>query len=103
MNPFRKAVLATLGAISLTKAEAEEIVDDLVARGEIDQMNRSEMVERLLKEAETQKNEVEKKILGAVGKSFGDLGLSTQKDIKDIEERLWPRQRNSLKSVSRMK
>jgi polyhydroxyalkanoate synthesis regulator phasin len=58
MNPIRKALLATLGAMNITKAEAEHIVDDLVARGEIAETNRDDAVRQLLKEAETQKNEM---------------------------------------------
>jgi polyhydroxyalkanoate synthesis regulator phasin len=88
MNLIRKVMLGTLGAISITKAEAEEIVDELVARGETSEMNRSEMMERLLKEAETQKDEIGRKVLAATQKSVSDLGLSTQKDFKGIERRL---------------
>lgn len=88
MNPIRKAMLATLAVISITKGEAEEIVDELVGRGEMSGVDRSEMVEQLLKEAETQKDEIERKIVTRVQKSMSDLGLSTQRDFKRIERKL---------------
>ena len=83
-----KAVLATLGAISITKAEAEHIVDELVARGEITKSNRAQMVDQLLREAETHKREVEGNVLAAVQKAVSDLALSTPKSANNIEERL---------------
>jgi polyhydroxyalkanoate synthesis regulator phasin len=88
MDAIRKAMLLTLGAISTTKGKAEEVIDELVKRGEISRVNRSEMVDRLLKEAETQKGEFEREVLATVQKSMNDLGLPTQKDFKRIERKL---------------
>jgi polyhydroxyalkanoate synthesis regulator phasin len=88
MDTIRKAMLLGLGAISLTKEKAEEIIDDLVSRGEVSRKDQNEMVDRLLKEAEAQKDELERKVATTVQKAMDDLGLPTQKDFKGIVRRL---------------
>jgi polyhydroxyalkanoate synthesis regulator phasin len=88
MDIIRRAVLLGLGAISLTKEKAEEVVDDLVKRGEISSGERFKTVDRLLKEAEKQEKELEQKIAGTVQKIVADMGLPTKKDLEEISKTL---------------
>jgi len=88
MDPFRRAMFFGLGVISLKRKEAEEIIDDLVQRGEMSRDDRTPMVERLLKEAQMQKDELEEKVAVSVQKTMNDIGLPTQADFKKIENRL---------------
>jgi polyhydroxyalkanoate synthesis regulator phasin len=88
MDSIREAMYLGLGAISLTKKKAEEIIDDLVKRGEMSANNRAATVEQLLKEAELQKNAFEGKVTESVQKVMVDLGLPTQKDFDSILRRL---------------
>jgi len=88
MDPIKKAMYLGLGAISLTKEKAEAIIDDLVKRGEVKEKDRTAMLEKLLKEGEMQKNELEGKISASVQKVMTSIGLPTQKDFKNILKRL---------------
>jgi polyhydroxyalkanoate synthesis regulator phasin len=88
MNTMRKAMLFGLAALSLTKEKAEEIIDDLVKRGEMSEKDRGAMVEKLLKEAETQKGVIEEKVSALAQKIMTDMGVLTQKDLKNILKRL---------------
>ena len=88
MDIIRKAVLLGLGAISLTKDKAEEVVDDLVKRGEVAAGERFKAVDNLLKEAEKQEKEFELKISGIVQKIVADMGLPTKKDLEEISNTL---------------
>jgi polyhydroxyalkanoate synthesis regulator phasin len=88
MDIIRKAVFLGLGAISLTKDKADEIVDDLIKRGEVASAERFKTVDRLLKEADKQEKELQRKIDSTVHKAVSELGLATRKDLEEILETL---------------
>ena len=88
MDAIRKAMLLGLGAIRVTQREAEQIIDLLIKRGEISVKDRPAMVDRLLREAEVRKSELEGKVAASVQKVMTDVGLPTQKDFKSILKRL---------------
>ncbi|MBP7527169.1 MAG: hypothetical protein KA801_04555 [Syntrophorhabdaceae bacterium] len=88
MDIIRKAVFLGLGAISLTKDKADEIVDDLIKRGEVASAERFKTVDRLLKEADKQEKELQRKIDSTVQKAVAELGLATRKDLEEILETL---------------
>ena len=88
MDLIRRAVLLGIGVISLTKEKAEEMVDDLIKRGEVASGERFKTVNTLLKEAEKQEKELERRITGTVQKVVADLGLPTKKDLEEISKTL---------------
>lgn len=88
MDIIKKAMLLGLGVISLTKEKAEELVDDLIKRGEVTREERFKMVDKLLKEAEKQEEELFGKISETVQKVITDLGLPTKKELDEISKRL---------------
>jgi len=88
MDLLRKAVFLGLGAISLTRDKAEEVVDDLIKRGEMASTERFKAVDSLLKEADKQEKEFQRKITSAVEKVIADMGLPTRKNLEDIAETL---------------
>ncbi len=88
MDIIKRAVLLGLGVISLTRDKAEEVVDDLIKRGEVASGERFKTVDKLLKEAEKQESEFERKIAGTVQKVVADMGLPTKKDLEEISKTL---------------
>ncbi|MEW6326566.1 MAG: phasin family protein [Thermodesulfobacteriota bacterium] len=88
MDIIKKAMLLGLGVISLTKEKAEELVDDLIKRGEVAREEKFKMVDKLLKEAEKQEKELVGKLTEAVQKVITNLGLPTKKDLEEISKRL---------------
>jgi polyhydroxyalkanoate synthesis regulator phasin len=95
MDIIRKTVLLGLGLISLSKEKAEGVVDDLIKRGEVASEDRYRAVDSLLKEAEKQEEEFNRRMSGTVHKVMTDLGIPTRRDmdeilktLKSIEEKL---------------
>ncbi len=88
MDIIKKAMFFGLGLLSLTKEKAEEFVDDLIKRGELSRKEKFKMVDRLLKEAERQEDELVQRINRSIQKIITDLGLPTKKDIDGISKRL---------------
>ncbi len=88
MDIIRKAISVGLGVISLTKDKADELVDDLIKRGELESSDRLTAVQRLLKEAQKQELELEQKITRVVQKVIDEVGLPTKKDLEEISRTL---------------
>ncbi len=88
MDIIKKAMLLGLGVLSLTKEKAEELVDDLIKRGEVTREERFKVVDKLLKEAEKQEEELFGKISETVQKVITDLGLPTKKELDEISKKL---------------
>jgi len=88
MDIIRKAVYMGLGAISMTKDKAEELVDDLIKRGEVASAERFKTIDKLLKEADRQEKEFQHKVSAAVQKVIVEMGLPTRKDLAEIGETL---------------
>ena len=88
MDIIRKAVFLGLGAISLTKDKADELVDDLIKRGEVASAERFKTIDRLLKEADRQEKELQRRIDSTVQKVVTDMGLATRRDLEEIAETL---------------
>ncbi|NLT21488.1 MAG: hypothetical protein GXX82_00415 [Syntrophorhabdus sp.] len=88
MDIIRKAVYMGLGAISMTKDKAEELVDDLIKRGEVASAERYKTIDKLLKEADNQEKEFQRKVSAAVQKVIVEMGLPTRKDLEEIGETL---------------
>ncbi|MDZ4722803.1 MAG: hypothetical protein SGI97_02695 [candidate division Zixibacteria bacterium] len=51
MSILKKTVLASIGAFEITKAKAEKIIDELIAKGELDQSDRKKAMIELLERA----------------------------------------------------
>jgi len=88
MGRIKKAMLLGLGLISLTKEKAEEIVDDLIKRGEVSREERFKTVDKLLREAEKKEEELTGKINETVQKTITQIGLVSKKDLEAISKRL---------------
>lgn len=88
MHMIKKAMLLGIGLIGLTKEKAEEIVDDLIKRGEVSREERFKMVDKLLREAEKKEEALTGKINEIVQKTITQVGLASKKDLEAISKRL---------------
>lgn len=88
MDIIRKAMLLGIGVLSLTKDKAEEVVDDLIKRGEVASGDRFRAVDNLLREADRQQEEFTRKLSASVQKVLTEMGLPSRKDLDEISLRL---------------
>ena len=63
---LNKTLMAAIGAISLTKENAEKLVDELIKRGELDKGKRVEAIKEALDKAEEKSKEMAEKIKESV-------------------------------------
>jgi len=85
---FKKSVLMGLGAITITKEKAEQIVDELVKKGELAKDERSKAIQDLLKKAEEQEKILIDKVSAEVNRAIEKLGIPTKKDIERLEKKI---------------
>ncbi|MFH1007668.1 MAG: phasin family protein [Candidatus Latescibacterota bacterium] len=87
-NLIQKALFAGLGALALTKDKAEELVDDLIKRGEVASEERSRIVHDLLGKAEETKKEWTEKVEHMVQDTVGKLGIPTKSQWDALTQRI---------------
>ncbi|MCS7209643.1 MAG: phasin family protein [Fimbriimonadales bacterium] len=85
---LEQGMLMGLGAVSLTRETAQNLVDEMVKRGQAQREEASEMVEQLLKRGEKERNALRKLIREEIQEVLRELQLPTHADIKAIERKL---------------
>lgn len=95
MSILKNTILASIGALNVTKEKAEKIIDDLIKRGDLDKSSRKKAVMELLTKAEKSTSgwgkKIEKEVTRAqkeVSKVVKDLKLSKQSDFKRLETKV---------------
>ena len=95
MSLLKNTVLASIGALHVTKEKAEKIIDDLIKRGELDKSDRKSAVMELLEKAEKSTTEFGKKVSKEaskaqkeVAKFVEDYKLVKQTDFKKLQAKV---------------
>ena len=95
MSILRNTVLASIGALHVTKAKAEKIIDELIKKGELDRSDRKKAVMELLDKAEKSTADLRRKIAGeaekaqkSVSKFASGLGGVSRDDFKKLDARV---------------
>lgn len=84
---FKKAVLMGLGAVTITKEKVEQIVDELIKKGELTEGERSKAIRDLLMKAQEQEKAFNEKVSTVVKNTIEKLDLASRKDIERLEKR----------------
>ncbi|RLG80916.1 MAG: hypothetical protein DRO40_10480 [Thermoprotei archaeon] len=87
-NIINKTILAGLGALSLTREKVEEVVDDLVKRGEISLDEKPGVLTDLVKAAEKRKDEARGFIRKEVQKVLEALDIPTRQEMNTLREQI---------------
>jgi len=98
MSVLRNTVLASIGAIQVTKAKAEKIIDELIKKGDLDSSDRKKAVMELLEKAEKSTASWRKKVATEAGKAQIEVNkvvgevkkyrLASGSDLKKIETKI---------------
>lgn len=85
---IEKMLLAGLGGLTITREKAEEIVADLVKKGEVARNDQSEFVNRLLEKGENTRTEIEKLFEKSMAKVLDGLNIPTKSDIDVLVKKI---------------
>ena len=87
-NNIKKALLAGIGALSLTREKVEEVVDDLVKRGELSLEEKPGVLSDLVKAAEKRQDEARVFIQKEVQKVLKALDIPTRQEVNALREEI---------------
>ncbi len=85
---LNKTLLAAIGAISLTKENAEKLIDELIKRGELDKGERVEAIKEALDKAEAKSKEVADKIKETVKSAKVGKKYARTVDLDALDEKV---------------
>lgn len=83
-----RMMMASLGALSMTRERAEKMFDEAVSKGREAKDNRSGFVKEVMDSADRTRSELEKIVSEQVQKTVTDLHLASQEDVQRIEQKL---------------
>lgn len=84
----RKAILLGLGAVSLTKEKAEELIQELVQKGEVSQSEARELVTRMMERGKDEEIEIRRMFRTELDRFIAEMNVVSRKDYEDLEARL---------------
>ena len=85
---LRKSVLFGLGLFTLSKERAEEIVDELIKKGELAKGERAEAVRNLVDKAEKRSKELKDKVEEQVKKATEKFKSQTKTELQSLNEKI---------------
>jgi polyhydroxyalkanoate synthesis regulator phasin len=81
---LKKGFYLGVGAFTLTKEKIEQVVDDLVHRGEEDNKDRADLVEEFMKRAQ----EFEQELTEKIKKIIQNYGFASKKEVEQLKNRI---------------
>ncbi|MCK5833589.1 polyhydroxyalkanoate synthesis regulator [bacterium] len=84
-DTIKKGLYLGFGAIAITKEKAEQLVDELVKKGEAAVDEKPELVKKILERAEEQEKKVTDLIDSAVRKAVDKAKVATKDDIAQLK------------------
>jgi polyhydroxyalkanoate synthesis regulator phasin len=100
---LEKILLTGLGTFSLTKEKAEKIVNELIARGELEKARKKETIDDLLKKGRDIKETLEKMMEPKVKKIIEKMPLVTKADFDQLKRRVDLLEKELLKKKKKKK
>ncbi len=85
---FKKFLYTGVGLVSSTVEKIQSSVDKLVDEDKLSQDEGKKIVDDLVKNTETKREEFEGKLKNIVEEVMGRLNIGSQSQIKDIQDRL---------------
>ncbi|PLX38916.1 MAG: hypothetical protein C0608_11575 [Deltaproteobacteria bacterium] len=85
---LRKAMLAGIGALTLTEAKARSIVDELVEHGKLSKEEGEGLVEELLAKAAVSRKELEQKTTEFLKEGLKKMDLVMRSEFDELKARV---------------
>lgn len=85
---FKELLYAGIGLATLTKEKAEEIVAELIKKGELSKDDGIEALNSLISKMQEEKEKLKKKIQEQVENAISSMDLVKKSEIEEIKGRL---------------
>lgn len=85
---IEKLINIGFGALFVTKENIQEVIDDMVKKGEIKKEEAKAQVKELFNKVLSSKKEIETKIEEIVEKALHKLDIPTRKELQEMQKKL---------------
>ncbi len=85
---LERGFLATVGVLSLSREKIQEVVDQAVARGELNFDEGKQLVDKLVKRGQEERETMRTLVRQEVQKAVAELDLVSHKDFEVLNEKL---------------
>jgi len=82
---IEKSINLGLGIAATTKEKVENLVDDLIAKGQLEKQERSTAVKEIMAKLEKSETEFKEKTKTVVNETIHDFGFATKKEINNLK------------------
>jgi len=84
----RKALLAGIGAVTLSQDRLREMVKELIAQGQLTKEEGNRFIKELLERAEQTKEEWEGKVTELISRALAKMNIPTKDDLEGLKARV---------------
>ena len=88
LDLLKKTYLVGLGFASLTREKVDEVVDDLVKKGEVAEKDRKQVFEDLMARAKDEQQKFSQSVKDAVRKVMREIGGPSKQAFEDLVKRV---------------
>ena len=88
MESMKKAILTGIGALSLSKQKVEEIVDELVSKGELSRKQGKKVVDELMNAGKREQEAIAEQVSKMVSDMLDRMDVATKDDLAKLEKRV---------------
>jgi polyhydroxyalkanoate synthesis regulator phasin len=88
LDELRRVALFTSGVAELTRHRAEQIVRDLVQRGDVRREQASAAVREIMEASRQSRQELIKFVRGEIQAQVASLGVASKRDLERLERRI---------------
>lgn len=88
IDVFKKTYLAGLGLATMTGEKIEEIVEELVKKGEVAEKDRKELVDELIAKGREQREQLSESVKESVSKVVYELKIPRREQYEDLLKRV---------------
>lgn len=85
---LKKSFYFGVGALTATAEKVEELVDELIRRGEANKAEKSKLIEELMAKIGEQEKEFTARIKSVVQNSWQEYGFPGKKEFEDLKARV---------------
>lgn len=87
-DTLRKMMLVSIGALTLTKEKAEQLVKELSEKGQVSQSEARGFVREVMEKGDRERQAIQNAVTKEVRKIREEIGWASKKDLSELNERL---------------
>ncbi len=88
MDLLKKAVELGLGALVITRENAEKVTNDLVKKGKLKRNEGKNLIQVMVKKGEMEEKKIEAEVAKIFRKTLSNLDLVSKADIRHLESEI---------------